>query len=101
MKLINEYHDIMNKYYPNTIYSYISLEGFISAKIVVATLEQIGKKASRNSFIKNIQNLSEQTLKKHNLLKIIGKNRYLKDVSIVKYNDNKEEILKVYKIKEQ
>jgi len=55
--IIKEYHEISKEYNKNFEPSFISLEAFISAKILVAALKEIDGDITRSKFIKNIHHL--------------------------------------------
>ena len=54
---LQEYHDLLKKYYPADKPNFVSLEGFINAKVLVAVLNKMGKNASREEFIKSAESL--------------------------------------------
>jgi len=54
LPIIKEYREIYSKYYPQKEYSFISLEAFISAKIVVNTLFDIEGDLTKDKFIKTL-----------------------------------------------
>ena len=55
LPIIREYREIYSKYYPDKEYSFISLEAFISAKIVVNTLFDIEGSLTKDKFINNLK----------------------------------------------
>lgn len=57
LPIIREYREIYSKYYPNKEYSFISLEAFISAKIVTNTILSIEGDITKTKFIKTLKNL--------------------------------------------
>jgi branched-chain amino acid transport system substrate-binding protein len=57
-KLIQEYSDLMRKYYPSEELNYVSLEGFINAKILVKGLEKSEQNLTRTNFISNLESIT-------------------------------------------
>ncbi len=60
--IIKQYHEISKEYNPNFEPSFISLEAFLSAKIVVSALANIKGDITRTKFIIAIRNLPNDTL---------------------------------------
>jgi branched-chain amino acid transport system substrate-binding protein len=50
-----EYHDLLKKYYPADGPNFVSLEGFINAKVLVAILNKMGSNITREAFIKTAE----------------------------------------------
>lgn len=61
--VVLEYKKMMNRYFPNKPFGFISLESFLAAKTVVAALVQIKGSITREKFLKEIKNLPKNTLK--------------------------------------
>ncbi len=55
---LQEYRDLLKKYYPADKPNFVSLEGFINAKVLVAVLNKMGKNVSREEFIKTAESLN-------------------------------------------
>ncbi|QOG11812.1 ABC transporter substrate-binding protein [Arcobacter sp. FWKO B] len=53
--IVKQYRKIYSNYYPNKEYSFISLEAFIGAKIVVDSMREISGKITQKKFIQNIK----------------------------------------------
>ena len=53
--VIVEYTELMNKYYPNEELGFISLEAFLSAKVLVNALHRIEGSLTRNKFLKALK----------------------------------------------
>lgn len=86
IEIINEYKSIMSKYYPSKEYDFISLESFLSAKLVVDTLKKIQGNITRSKFLNQIKNLPHDSLKD---LKIEYKHMELHNkIYLFKYLDN-------------
>jgi ABC-type branched-subunit amino acid transport system substrate-binding protein len=60
--IIQQYHTISKQYHTNFKPSFISLEAFLSAKIVVTAIKNIIGDITRKKFIESIRNLPENTL---------------------------------------
>ena len=85
--IVKEYHKIMNKYFPNTKYGFISFESFLAAKIVVYSLSQIQGNITKEKFLFNLKNIPTNIL---NGLDIKYKNsQLLNKVYLYKYENNK------------
>ncbi len=56
---VYEYIRLLNQYYPDTRPSFVGLEGYINAKILVEGLERAGRNLTRQSFIQAITSLSD------------------------------------------
>ena len=52
-----EYQKIMRKYYPDFQPSFVSLEGFLAAKVLIKILEDTGGNFTREAIIKSAENL--------------------------------------------
>ncbi|RXJ84860.1 ABC transporter substrate-binding protein [Arcobacter sp. CECT 8985] len=90
--VVKQYHEIVKKYYKDFKPSFISLEAFLSAKLVVTALKNIKGTLTRNRFLKNLEKLPKDTLKG---IPINLKNRqYLNKVYLFKYTNNKFEEIK-------
>ncbi len=59
---IKEYQEIFSYYFPGEAYDFISLEGFLSAKLVVKALHKAGKELTREGFMKSFEQLSPNSL---------------------------------------
>jgi branched-chain amino acid transport system substrate-binding protein len=55
--ILQEYRDLLKKSYPADNPNFVSLEGFINAKVLVTVLSKMGKEASREAFIKTAEGL--------------------------------------------
>jgi branched-chain amino acid transport system substrate-binding protein len=54
---LQEYRDLLKKSYPSDKPNFVSLEGFINAKVLVAVLNKMGKDVTREAFIKTAEGL--------------------------------------------
>jgi len=57
-KQVVKYRELMSKYYPTKDFSYISLEGYFTAKMVVQLFKDVGKNFTKSDFAKAMENLS-------------------------------------------
>ena len=55
--ILQEYRDLLNKYYPSDKPNFVSLEGFVNAKVLVAILNKMGKDITREAFIKTAEGM--------------------------------------------
>ena len=53
-----KYRELMSRYYPNKDFSFISLEGYFTAKMVVQLFKDVGKNFTKSDFVKAMENLS-------------------------------------------
>jgi ABC-type branched-subunit amino acid transport system substrate-binding protein len=56
-ELLIEYQYLLNKYYPNSEFNYVSLEGFINAKVLVEALKLSGKDLTRAKLIESLESM--------------------------------------------
>jgi ABC-type branched-subunit amino acid transport system substrate-binding protein len=56
---VQEYIRLLNRYYPDTRPSFVGLEGYINAKILVEGLERAGRNLTRPSFIQAIKSVND------------------------------------------
>lgn len=59
LESVKLYHHTLKKYYPNDEPNYVSLEGFINARILVMALEKTGEKLTRKSFINTVESIDK------------------------------------------
>ncbi|EHP30298.1 putative leucine/isoleucine/valine-binding protein precursor [Sulfurimonas gotlandica GD1] len=59
---VAEYKEILEKYSPDKSCNFISLEGFLSAKLVVEALKLNGESLTRKSFIRSFEQLPNNAL---------------------------------------
>lgn len=85
--VIVEYKKMMKKYFPNQTLGFISLESFLAAKTTVLALQNIEGSITRAKFLKEIENLKENSLKG---IKIDFKNTQLHNkVYLFEYKNSK------------
>jgi branched-chain amino acid transport system substrate-binding protein len=72
---VTEYIDLLRKYYPKSLPSFVGLEGYINAKILVEGLTRAGKDITRERFIQAIESIHAFDLGILNPLSF-GKNDY-------------------------
>jgi hypothetical protein len=56
---VKEYVRLLNRYYPDSRASFVGLEGYINAKILVEGLERSGRNLTRQSFIRAIKSVND------------------------------------------
>ncbi|MDT8379176.1 MAG: ABC transporter substrate-binding protein [Desulfotignum sp.] len=56
---VKEYIRLLNQYYPDSRASFVGLEGYINAKILVEGLERSGRNLTRQSFIRAIKSVND------------------------------------------
>lgn len=61
--VVNEYYEVLNKYNKDFEPGFISLEAFLSAKLVVSALKDIKGALTKENFITAYKELPENTLK--------------------------------------
>ncbi|MFY9073449.1 amino acid-binding protein [Malaciobacter mytili] len=84
--VIKEYYEITNKYYKNFKPGFISLEAYLSAKLVVNALKNVNGSLTREKFLKELEKLPKNTLEG---LNIEFKNRqFLNTVYLFTYENN-------------
>jgi ABC-type branched-subunit amino acid transport system substrate-binding protein len=59
---IREYIDLLGRYFPQDTPNFVSLEGYINARVLVEGLKRAGKDLDRESFITAIESISELDL---------------------------------------
>lgn len=96
---VKEYQNIYSKYYPQKNFDFVSLEGFLAAKLVVKAIEKSGEDLTKKTFLESFNKLNENAL---NGLKITlsSKDREaLDDIYITDYYNGKFRLLEKVKIK--
>jgi len=61
--IVREYHKILKSYNPNYEAGFISLEAFLSAKIMVTAISNVKSSLTRSKFINELKKLPEDALK--------------------------------------
>ena len=56
------YRKFLTKYYPDTAPSFVSLEGFVDAMVMVEGLKRAGKDVTREKFISAIESIHEMNV---------------------------------------
>ena len=56
--IVSEYRELIKKYFPDEKPNYVSLEGYINAKILTAALKIAGKELTRTKLIEAIQGIN-------------------------------------------
>ncbi|OGS16451.1 MAG: hypothetical protein A2251_06460 [Elusimicrobia bacterium RIFOXYA2_FULL_47_53] len=62
LPIIAEYKDNLKKYYPDDAPNFVSLEGYLNAKILAEGIKRAGKNLSRESFIDAIESIKHGQL---------------------------------------
>ncbi|AXX91957.1 amino acid-binding protein [Malaciobacter molluscorum LMG 25693] len=90
--IVKEYHEIVSKYYKDFKPGFISLEAYLSAKIIVTGLKNVNGSLTRRRFLKTMKFIPKDTLKG---IPINLKNKqYLNNVYLFTYKNNKFEEIK-------
>jgi ABC-type branched-subunit amino acid transport system substrate-binding protein len=55
----DQYYNLLQKYFPNEKPTFVGLEGFINAKVLVKGLQWAGKDLTREAFIKTLESMDE------------------------------------------
>ena len=63
-----EYVALLQQYYPSDRPNFVSLEGYINAKVLVEGLERAGRELNRETFINAIESIQKLDLGIANLL---------------------------------
>ncbi len=61
-KSVKEYQKVYKKRFPNAEYGFVSLEGFLSAKLVVSAMKKSGEDINRLDFLSSFHKLSNSAL---------------------------------------
>ncbi len=86
---VAEYQKIFRHYYPDESFGFVSLEGFLSAKLVTKALKKAGQKLTRENFINAFESLPSDSLDGFTL-SLTGKNHQaLENVYITDFHDGK------------
>lgn len=56
---VREYLSLLNKYYPESSPSFVGLEGYINARVLVEGLKRAGKNINRKKFIRAIESIND------------------------------------------
>lgn len=95
---VKEYQEIYSKYYLDNNYSFISLEGFLSAKLVVKALEKAGEKLTKEKFLNAFYKLDKNVLNGLEISFSKNSNEALNEVYILDLDDSKYRVLQKAKI---
>ena len=72
---VKDYITVLKKYYPDSKPSFVGLEGYLNARILVEGLTRVGKDITREKFIRAIESIDHYDLGIKNSLSF-GKNDY-------------------------
>lgn len=96
---IEEYQKIYSSYFPNEDFDFISLEGFLAAKLVVSALKETGKELTKSKFMKTFENLKPNTLEGLKISLSSTDRQALEDIYITDYYQGKFRLLEKVNIK--
>ena len=96
---IKEYQEIYSKYNENPNFSFISLEGFLSAKLVVKALQKAGVDLTRKNFLEAFNKLDKNALAGFEINFSKNNNEALEQIYILDFYNSKYRVLKEVKIK--
>lgn len=85
--VVKEYHEIVSKYYKDFKPGFISLEAYLSAKIIVTGLQHVNGSLTRRRFLKTMQHIPNNTL--DGIPIDLKNNQYLNTVYLFTYKNNK------------
>ncbi len=88
-KSVLEYQEIYKNKFPDKEYSFISLEGFLSAKLIVEAMKIAGKNINRDNFISAFNKLDSSNLQDLDISFSDKDNQALDSVYITKYENGK------------
>lgn len=91
---VKEYQEIFSKYYPDDSFGFVSLEGFLSAKLTVNALKAAGEELTKRKFYEAFFKLPENTLEGFRISMNKDDNQALDNIYITKYTNGKFEQLK-------
>jgi len=65
---VAEYQATLRKYFPNTPPSFVSLEGYLAAKVFVEALKRTGKNLTREAFIDTVEGIRDLDIQAGNTI---------------------------------
>jgi ABC-type branched-subunit amino acid transport system substrate-binding protein len=92
---VKEYRSIYKKEFPQSDYSFVSLEGFLNAKLVVAALQKSGRELTRANFMQAFETLDSGVLDGFEISLSPGDHQALGSVYISEYKEGQFTILDV------
>lgn len=84
---VDLYRELMDKYNPNTQYSYISLEGFFIAKLTTELFKRVGEKFTKEDFIDQMRYLYSDIENHQDMDESKRVCKCLNNVYLTKYED--------------
>lgn len=96
---VKEYQQIYSKYYPEKSFDFVSLEGFLAAKLVVKAIEKSGVDLTRKKFLESFNKLNENALNGLHITLSSKDKEALDDIYITDFNNGKFRLLEKVKIK--
>lgn len=95
---VKEYQEVYGKYNTNSNYSFLSFEGFLSAKLVAKALEKAGIDLTRKTFLEAFNKLDKNALAGFEIKFSKNNNEALNEIYILDFYDSKYRVLKKVKI---
>ena len=86
---VEEYQKVYKKAFPSKEYSFISLEGFLSAKLTVMAMSKSTKNITRENFINSFISLKHSALKDLKISFSKYDHQALDNVYITEYKEDK------------
>jgi len=96
---ISQYQRIYSMYYPKEGFDFVSLEGFLGAKLVVEALKKSGRELTRKRFIEMFNQLHENSIEGLKISLSSTDKQALEDIYITDYNEGKFRLLQKVNIK--
>jgi ABC-type branched-subunit amino acid transport system substrate-binding protein len=86
LKIAKEYRKLIGKYYPKQSFDFVSMEGFMAAKMSIEALKKCGEKVSKRRFIQALKDLPSDTFGNSLSIKK-GLNKQLDSVWLATYKN--------------
>jgi ABC-type branched-subunit amino acid transport system substrate-binding protein len=62
LPLVKQYHEALRKYFPSAAPSFVSLEGFVDAAVMVEGFKRAGRDLTRDKFIEALETMQNQDI---------------------------------------
>jgi ABC-type branched-subunit amino acid transport system substrate-binding protein len=98
--VIGEYQQLYAKKHPSEMYDFVSLEGFLAAKLVVKALERAGEELTRDAFMEAFNQLEGDTLEGLEITLSQTDRQALDKVYITNYQNGHFRLLKEIEIQQ-
>jgi len=92
LPIAKEYLKLLKFYYPESQPTYTSFESFLAAKVVIAALQNIKGKITREKFLTNLKNLPYNVL--YNIPIQYKNTQLLNKVYLLRYKNNKFQLIR-------